>query len=198
MPVSTRSLLVRIFIANIVGGLIVFVFFTFVVPIPSDLHSSQATIDVHHRLATLIFLGIMVGFSPIAIAQFRAAEGPVPAWQRRGGPPDDAVRRAVLAQPLRQAAWLLGDWLAAGVIYAGFNLFVLHGGLGTMLRVFGGILIGGLATSGVIYLVVENELRPLFAVVLEGEGPPPASAGSARDCCCRGRSARAWRSPRSR
>jgi adenylate cyclase len=177
--VSTRSLLLRIFTANLAGGLIVFVFFTFVVPIPADLHSSQATIDIHHRLAALFFVAIMLLFLPIAIVQFRAAEGPVPDWIRRGGPPDEGVRRAVLAQPLRQAGWLLGDWLASGFLYAAFNLLVLGDGIGTMLRVFGGILIGGLATSGVTYLAVERQLRPLFALVLEG-GEPVATAGRIR------------------
>jgi adenylate cyclase len=152
--------------ANAAGAFIVFVFFTFVVPVPAEVHASQATIDLHHRVSALVFVALLLAFLPIYVAQFHRAEAPVVRWQARGGEPDEAVRNAVLTQPLRQAAWSFADWLVSAVVFAIFNLVALHNGVQATLRIFGGIIIGGLATSGLNYLVVERNLRPLFAAVL--------------------------------
>jgi adenylate cyclase len=169
---QTRAILLKILPANTVGALIVFVYFTFVVPIPTEDRLSQATVDLHHRIAALLFVGLLVAFLPVYLAQFHKAARPILDWLASGRPPDDTVRRAVLGLPFRQAVWSFADWFVAAVLFAGFNLLWLADGAATTIRVAGGIVIGGVATSGFVYLLVERELRPLFAQVLDGDSPP--------------------------
>ncbi|MHB8464986.1 MAG: adenylate/guanylate cyclase domain-containing protein [Acidimicrobiales bacterium] len=167
--VTTLALLPLTLAANTVGAVVIFVFFTFVLPLHSTGH---ATIDVHHRVSTLMFAALGAAFLPISVLQYRKAEEPVVRWLRTGGPPDDAARRAVLTQPLRQAAWSFLDWCIAAVAWGLLNSVVIGDGWEIALRISGGILLGGLGACAFAYLLVERQLRPLFAIVLADEEAP--------------------------
>jgi adenylate cyclase len=97
-------------------------------------------------------------------------------WLLEGRPPTAAEQREVLAGPWKFTVVTMLGWLGAAVIWSGLAA-ASHGGA-YVVRVALSIVLGGLATSGLIYLVVEWTLRPVTALALASNVPDrPVVAG---------------------
>jgi adenylate cyclase len=95
-------------------------------------------------------------------------------WLVDARPPTADERRRVLRQPMRQAVEGFVPWLGAALIW---GLFVTSAnGVAYSIRVALSIVLGGLATSAIVYLLAERSLRPLFAMTLGGEVPARSGA----------------------
>ena len=95
-------------------------------------------------------------------------------WLVEARPPTPDERRRVLMQPLRQAMEGIVPWLGAALIW---GIFVTtDNGVAYSVRVALSIVLGGLATSAIVYLLAERTLRPLFALTLAGEVPAHSGA----------------------
>jgi adenylate cyclase len=83
--------------------------------------------------------------------------------------PSERERKLILSLPLRFAALSMTGWVGAAVIWA-VRVTASHPP-GYVIRVCLSILLGGLTTSALAYLLVEGSLRSVIAVALE-EGLP--------------------------
>jgi adenylate cyclase len=158
-----RQLTRAIVAANAVGALLVFVFLSFVVSTPVDADPGKALL-----LNLLVFLGFM----PIAMAtggflSMRTGP-PVSSWFVAGRQPDERERDFALRQPIRLASISAGIWAAAALLFGALNT-PRSAVLGLQVAIT--VLLGGLATCVLIYLLVERIERPVIARALAATLP---------------------------
>ena len=160
--------------ANLFGALLIFVFLTFLAPPDS---STPALED--DRLRSLAVFGLYLLFAlPLGYAKGVRSFLPVLRWlEDAPRPPTPDERTAALHQPARLAQVSLAMWFGAAVAFGGLNFALDATGFQT-LRSSIGIILGGLASSAVIFLLLEWRLRPLVALALAGqEAERPTSLG---------------------
>jgi adenylate cyclase len=97
-------------------------------------------------------------------------------WLAEERPPTREEQRQTLRLPLTEAAEGMGPWLLAAAIWCVVEL--AYNGTSAMFatRVGLSIVLGGLATSALVYLLVERTFRPLSALALAGEVPEQSGA----------------------
>jgi adenylate cyclase len=147
--------------ANAVGAAVAFIYLGFISPPqPEPPHSER-----------FVLLGIApVYFIAAAVIGYlisQRALRPVERWVADGGAPSSETRALVLSLPSRAAGLVGMGWFIAAVLF-GFVTATHHPAVfvaGTIL----GILLAGLTTSAVTFLLIERTLRPMFAWVLAGE-----------------------------
>jgi hypothetical protein len=102
---------------------------------------------------------------------------PVERWLAERRAPTSEERALILSLPWRAAGLSAAAWLIAagifGVITATHHPAVFVAG--TVL----GILLAGLTSAAVTFLLCERTLRPLFALALAGEVPSGGEPGRA-------------------
>jgi adenylate cyclase len=98
----------------------------------------------------------------------RAAEKAT-EWAADGRDPTPAEQRYTLSMPIRYAAASLAGWLGAVVIWAA--LTAIGHPWASVVRVTASILLGGLATSALVYLLIESAHRPLIRLALSARIP---------------------------
>ena len=116
-------------------------------------------------LPAMVGLGGMLGYRWLERA-FR--------WAGQDRPPGAHEQRWILKLPLRFAAFSIGGWMGAAVIWS-----VLSGvshPAPYVLRVALSILLGGITTSALTYLLVEASLRPVVAAAFREGAPAGARA----------------------
>lgn len=96
------------------------------------------------------------------------AFAPVRNWLESGGAPTPQQRRALLAQPLWQAGLNFAYWLVAAAALGVISATVVGGSVRDVARVIISLVLGGLYSYGLAYLLVERRLRPMYALVLTG------------------------------
>jgi adenylate cyclase len=154
--------------ANLLGALDVFVLLTWVLPTPGDYGVAD---DVW------LFAGYMVfGFFAGGWASARLA-APVAEWLRSGRPASDRDRDAVLRLPSRQTAMHAAMWGVGAVVFTAANADE-GGDLACYVGVT--IVMGGLTTCALTYLLAERMLRPVTALALASGTPQrPVTPGVA-------------------
>jgi adenylate cyclase len=143
--------------ANTAGACVVFVFAAWVVPTPEATSTTGVIVNLAagtgYLLAALV-VGVVWGTRSLV----------VPArWLLEGREPDEAERRFVLLAPLRLAQIIAVLWAIAAVVFAALNLILkpeLAVGVGLT------VVIGGIATAAVGYLLFERILRASTARAL--------------------------------
>ena len=101
-------------------------------------------------------------------------------WLAEDRSPTPDEQRRTLRLPFTEAAEGMVPWLLAAVIWVTLNLAVYGNNVTSSTRVGLSIVLGGLATSALVYLLVERTFRPLFALALAGEVPERSGAISVR------------------
>jgi len=99
----------------------------------------------------------LIGFRLAGRTCKRASE-----WLFAGRTPAPEEQRRVLLLPLRLALQGMSGWAGAAVAWSLLTAAGHHSG-GYIARVAMSILLGGLATSGLVYLIVEWTIRPVVA-----------------------------------
>jgi adenylate cyclase len=102
------------------------------------------------------------------------------AWLAEDRPPTREEQRRTLRLPFTEAAEGMVPWVVAAVLWVVLNLTYYGNSPTFAMRVGLSILLGGLATSALVYLLVERTFRPLFALALAGEVPEHSGALSVR------------------
>lgn len=149
--------------ANAVGATVVFVLAGYVVPNPNVVDESRVL------LINLIALGVFGGLAiPVGVVLGYRQMRPARAWLLTDREPDARERRRVLRAPLRQLLVTGALWLLAVVLFAGLNaVFSLELAIVVAITV----LIGGLTTCAVTYLLTERLTRPVVARALAAGVP---------------------------
>jgi adenylate cyclase len=90
-------------------------------------------------------------------------------WLLEGREPAESEQRRTLAEPWHLAAQGMAFWVGAAAIWTAISIQSHSAGYAA--RVALSILLGGLTTSGVTYLLVEWTMRPIAQRALEGNVP---------------------------
>ncbi|WP_410050157.1 HAMP domain-containing protein [Actinomadura sp. CNU-125] len=157
-------LLVVVVVANVVGGLVVLLFATFVVPDP-PLDDPRYV----HLVNAVAFFSYPVLAGPGALGVGLWLWRPVVRLVRDGGPPDREQRRAVLLGPLRLTLLVGGLWGVGAAGWAILDLVLFTGRLAVKTGLT--CLLGAATTCTIVYLLSERLLRPAAALVLAAEPP---------------------------
>src|SRR5215218_3754775 len=150
-------------VANVVGAFDVFALLFFVLPGPDGVEPQDNLTANLAGFAIYLPLGLWLGHhfgNKLSALQS--------AWLKEGREPDAVERDRVLSAPLHCAKLAAGIWLGAAVLFGAINL---SNGVADGLHVACTILMGGLTTCAVGYLLVERIDRPLTSLVL-AVGPP--------------------------
>jgi len=173
-------LLARLTVLHALGGLVVFTFIQLRYP------ASKAFATPWLNDLVLVLVTI-AGLAPLAWAwglrEFRRSS----SWALAGEPPTVEDRERILAEPFRMAIRPLALWvIAAGIIGAAISVREVFG-LSEIADIAQILVMGGLATCAIAYLVIERTFRPLFACALEG-----AAVGRPRSLGVRAKMLLAW------
>jgi adenylate cyclase len=148
------------FLANLAGAVDVFILLAWVLPTPdgADNLTNDAVI-----FAVFMVVGLVVG------GYFSDRFGrPVRRWLLSGRPATADDRDAVLRLPLRQTVMHAGMWLLAAIF------FPLTSGADSAEQaryVTVTVVMGGLTTCAITYLLAERMLRPITALALASGAP---------------------------
>jgi adenylate cyclase len=147
--------------ANVAGAVVVFVFLAFVVPpVPN-----APNVTVPNLIAFVVFMLVVI---PAGSAWTQRLGGNSRKWLAEDRPPTTEERTATLAFPVRQLVVEASGWGVGAIVFAAIN--VPYSGL-TALQVSVAVLLGGVAACALSYLILERQMRPLFARALVTEPP---------------------------
>ncbi len=149
---------------SISGGAIIFAFLAFAAPI---LLSPVETQRLLLRGGTAIAIFVIIA-SPTLLRIRRRRFELSTAWLGEGRPPTMSELRMTLDAPAEAVRVSAVVWTVCAVMFA------LLGGTETLsvpLYIFCAVMLGGISTSAVLYLVVERVMRPVSALALRGGAP---------------------------
>ena len=158
-----RSLQITLTASNIVGAAIVALFLTLVLQVRHP--PPVGEVVLWNWPAILLYL---VGGSILAPRWGRAIAEPRLRWLREERTPTPEEQRRVLRNALVQLKVSALLWAVAAVLFGLLNLHFSNEVAG---RTFTGILMGGLVTCAIAYLLGERVLRPVTARALECGAP---------------------------
>lgn len=190
VPVGTagEALFARLFrralAANAAGAAVAYVYLEFVAP--------PKPRPPHHEL--VFFLSIAPAYFVLLVAiSYRLSKrrfGPVARWLSESRPPTPAERARVLSLPWRAAALAGLGWLGGTLVFG--VVAATHHPAAYVAGVAAGIFLAGLTTTGIVFLLTERVLRPLFALALAGEPAATAQPGAAKALRARPRLLISW------
>ena len=165
-----RRLTLRVGGANLVGAVAVWLYLEISLgPAPGEQQVSQS-----QDLAVFAVVMAVLGAAGYLLGR-RSAERAC-CWIVEQREPTPQEREAALGEPWQQARRAFACWVAAAVVYLVLTVVSTdHSGL-HVVRLVDGILLGGVMTSALTYLIAESGLRPVFALALSGEGSQRATA----------------------
>lgn len=157
-------------IANLCGAIDVFLFLWFVAPLP--------TVDnlAHCRMVNTVAFAILMPVSFILCGSVSNRCGdPIARWLNSGEPADDAMVHRVLRFPFNQTLISVYAWALSALLFA-----ILDSTFSVMLGLQVGIaiLLGGITTCGMLYLLSEKAFHPITVRALNTNVPrEPALPG---------------------
>jgi adenylate cyclase len=99
-------------------------------------------------------------------------------WVVEGRPPTAGERAEVLQLPWQSALRPLLFWIVGAALYAALAPTLGGASAVSVMKVTNGIVLGGLVTCTLGFLLIERSFTQLFALALAGEPPPrPATLG---------------------
>jgi adenylate cyclase len=150
--------------ANVAGAVIVFLFLVFALPPPRGLGHKWELVALN---GGLLALTMVIGL-PLASAVLTRLWRERLGWAVRGREPTLRDRELTLRFPVTQQLFVAGLWGLDAIFYLAVNMFFsaeLALGVGIT------ILLGGLVTVALGYLLCERLLRPIAALALTSGQP---------------------------
>ncbi|MBA2629861.1 MAG: HAMP domain-containing protein, partial [Thermoleophilaceae bacterium] len=167
-----RALYRRALAANALGATLAYIYLSFVAP-------PQPSPPGHELF---LYLGVAPVYFLIALAVgnqvSKRTSRPVENWLAENRAPSSEERTLVLSLPWRAAGLGGAAWLVAGILFGAQT--ATHHPAVYVAGVVLGIVLAGLTTTGITFLLVERALRPLFALALAGETPSGPGSVAAR------------------
>jgi adenylate cyclase len=158
-------------VANGAGAVVVFVFLAFLLPISVEGTDSGAVV-IRNSVIFGVYLGLAL-FVGTLWGRRRGAR--LTAWLLSERAATEAERRQALRHPFALVTTSAVLWGGAAVVFGALNAGV---SLRVAVVVPVTILLGGLSTCALIYLLAERELRPVVALALaEGQPVRPVAPG---------------------
>jgi adenylate cyclase len=158
-----RSTSIGLLAANAAGAVVTFALGTFVVPSPREGFTSANV-----RLNAIVFGAVLVlGLIGGRQLSARVAQ-PGTQWLREDRVPTPAEREANLSFPLRQTVIEAVLWVSSALVFVAINL---SDSTTLALEIGLEIVLGGLVTCSLTYLLAERLSRPATARALETAAP---------------------------
>jgi adenylate cyclase len=151
--------------ANVTGALVVFLFLQFVLPNPPGLHHTTRQLELN-AIAFVVF-GVVSLRAAWVWSKRRWLDAL--SWATVGRAPTARERELTLRFPLTQQVVDAVLWAAAAIVFTALNVFF---SIEVAANIAVTILLGGLVTCAIGYLVGERLLRPLTALCLASGVPP--------------------------
>ncbi|MBV9254653.1 MAG: adenylate/guanylate cyclase domain-containing protein [Actinobacteria bacterium] len=176
-PGLARSVFSRVttmlLVSNWIAASLDFLYLTFVLP-PYKSPPNRATHDTHMTFfLLLVFLAVAL---PIAFMVGNKLMSPAWRWLAEDRAPTEYERRTTLTLPLRTALLVFGVWVAASLVFSVYTYTFRHDlRQGATSGI--GVLIGGLITTALNYLLAERLLRPAVAYALQDQPPERTRVG---------------------
>lgn len=144
--------------ANFVGGVLVFVYTAFVLREPAPVWQSNLVALGVYMSAACVVCSVVGGrmFAPIG------------RWARGDDPLTDAQRTYIVRHPLRQTVINFAMWLGSETVFVPLDA---RYGAARDATVALSILLGGITTCGLTYLMAERILRPVNELAFVGGVP---------------------------
>jgi adenylate cyclase len=162
-----RRLALSITAANVLGGVTVFVFLGLILPLPSDVRYDWGLL--WRNLAVFVLASV---FATVwANRRGRRVAAPVWRWYSAARAPTPDERAAALRQPVAQMQLSAAIWLSGVVIFTTFNAFA---SLRLSALIAFTIVLGGVSSCALTYLLAERFGRPVTEAALAGEAPETA------------------------
>jgi adenylate cyclase len=153
-----RRLSLSIVLANVIGAGVVLTFIVWV--LPGDPIADATRLVVVNAILGGVYLLLFIPVGSLwGEAWIRGAR----RWIQEGREPTDKEVTAVLRIPLRLFFVHLTLWVVAAALFSVLNALV---DVSLLARVAFTIVLGGLTTSGFVYLVAERITRPLATAAL--------------------------------
>jgi adenylate cyclase len=149
--------------SNVIGALVVVVLAVFVLPTP-NLSDRDTVILVNLVTAGIYLLAAVAVGTLWGLARLRSTH----AWLLEDREPDDEERKRALRLPLIHMRMVGGLWLVGAVLFTALNLR-WSGILAITVGIT--VLLGGLTTSAISYLLVERITRSAAARALASGAP---------------------------
>jgi adenylate cyclase len=150
-------------IANLCGAIDVFLFLWFVAPLPQVENLGEV------RFVNLIaFAATMVVTFTICGSLCNKCAEPIARWLDSGKDADDEMVRRVLRFPFQQTMLSVYAWAGSALFFGLLNGYYSIA-LGALVGV--AILIGGITTCGMMYLLAEKAFRPITVRALSVNVP---------------------------
>ncbi|HEX4691978.1 MAG TPA: adenylate/guanylate cyclase domain-containing protein [Solirubrobacteraceae bacterium] len=171
MPEDPRELVARLrprliggmAAANVVGGVVVYVFMRWILPLPTVPDPDAASRE--NLIAFALYLLLSV---PAGIAWSFKLHLPVQRWLESGCPPDERAQRDALRAPIRQLRVHALLWGLAGVLFVALNVGPSPR---LALDIAVTVVLGATTTGAVGYLLAERILRPVTRAALAARLP---------------------------
>lgn len=177
---SRLLLFAALTMANLIGAIVVFAFANWALPLPDIEDPGEAQLVNLAVLGAVMVAGVIIG-TVVITRRFRRVRD----WLAADREPTAAQRYSLLRAPYRVAFVHAVMWASAAVIFGVINLVAFDPELGE--RVATTVLLGGVTTSAIAYLLAERVLRPAAARALASDVPDrPVRPG------IRGRALLAW------
>lgn len=152
-------------VSNVVGAVVLFVALAFVGD-PTSVFDGE-----RHREVLFLFVGLLaVGVAPFLLLVTRRLAPVVRAFTE-GGPVVGTTRRTLLLTPWVNAIATLVAWACAATVFSVHAVLRLEQDRPGAAVLGLTILLGGLSTTAVVYLLTERVLQPAYAVAFSDEPP---------------------------
>ena len=157
--------------ANFIGAMVVFAFFAFAFPRFADPEEVERLV-VRSAVVLAVFIAVSI---PLATRSRRRVFAPIDEWLRAGRAATEADRREVVRQPFAFVRVSAPFWIVGAVVFACVGSTESIAGVGVIATT---VLLGGMATAALEYLLVEREMRPVTARALaDGRPEVPVAPG---------------------
>jgi adenylate cyclase len=93
----------------------------------------------------------------------------------RGGPFSPRDRRTLLVNSARVALFSLCSWVIAAGVFSLYDNVLLHERVVIVVRLGMGVVLGGLTTTALVFLLNERVTRPTYALVFAHDAPTEVS-----------------------
>lgn len=150
--------------ANLDGAVFVFVYTSLVLSKFGDSPN-----DASWTTDLWLFLGYMVVAVAVGGTSCYRRYRRRTQWLEDGVDPTEELRVGVLRLPLVTSLFNLIPWTLAAALFTFVGAVVSHQSADDLLRTGSTILLGGLVTCALSFLLMERAMRPLFAVALDGQ-----------------------------
>jgi adenylate cyclase len=154
-------------LSNVVGAGVVFVFLAYLLPVTEQHHGDPNAQRTLNTVAFVAYLALSLGIGNVWGTRV-ARE--LREWLESSRPAGPVDRDAALTLPLRQLRVHVALWAAAAIVFGALNVSYSPQ---LAVEVMGTILLGGITTSALGYLVAERAVRPIVGVVMADSPDPP-------------------------